>query len=53
MATLHEAGILSRTVKRAKIVLSGGIDRAVTVRGLRATKGAREAIEKAGGKVED
>ena len=53
MAALHEAGVLSRAVKRAKIVLSGGIDRAVTVRGLRATKGAREAIEKAGGKVED
>jgi large subunit ribosomal protein L15 len=53
MAALHEAGVLSRAVTRAKIVLSGGIDRAVTVRGLRATKGAREAIEKAGGKVED
>jgi large subunit ribosomal protein L15 len=53
MAALREAGVLSRTIKRAKIVLSGGIDRAVTVRGLRATKGAREAIEKAGGKVED
>ena len=53
MAALHKAGVLSRTVKRAKIVLSGGIDRAVTVRGLGATKGAHEAIEKAGGKVED
>ena len=39
--------------KRAKIVLRGGIDRAVTVRGVAITKGAREAVEKAGGKVEE
>jgi large subunit ribosomal protein L15 len=53
MAALHKAGVLSRAIKHAKIVLSGSIERAVTVRGLRATKGAREAIEKAGGRIED
>jgi large subunit ribosomal protein L15 len=40
-------------VTRAKVILSGSIDRAVTVRGIGVTKGARAAIEAAGGKVED
>ena len=40
-------------MKRAKVILSGAIERPLTVKGLRVTKGAREAIEKAGGKVED
>jgi len=40
-------------MKRGKVILSGEITRAVTVKGLRATKGARAAIEAAGGKVED
>jgi large subunit ribosomal protein L15 len=53
MAALYEADILPRTMKRAKVILSGEITRAVTVQGLRATKGARAAIEAAGGKVED
>jgi large subunit ribosomal protein L15 len=38
---------------RAKVMLSGEINRAVTVKGIRCTKGARAAIEAAGGKVED
>jgi large subunit ribosomal protein L15 len=37
----------------AKIVLSGNIDRAVTVRGVGVTQGARAAIEAAGGKIEE
>ena len=53
MAALHSADILPKAVTRAKVILSGSIDRAVTVRGLRLTKGARAAIEAAGGKVED
>lgn len=52
MNALYEADILPRTMKRAKVILSGEIDKAVTLKGIRATKGAREAIEKAGGKVE-
>jgi large subunit ribosomal protein L15 len=40
-------------MKRAKLILSGSVDRALTVKGIGATRGAREAIEKAGGKVED
>ena len=53
MVALHQAGVLPHSIKHAKIVLSGSVDRAMTVRGLKATRGAREAIEKVGGKVED
>ena len=53
MNALHEADILPRSFKRGKVILSGEIGKAVTVKGLRATKGARAAIEAAGGKVED
>ena len=52
MQALYEANILSRRVKRAKVILSGKIDKAVSVRGLGVTKGALAAIEAAGGKVE-
>ena len=52
LAALKQARVLRRDSKRARIVLSGRIDRAVTVRGLHATAGARAAIEAAGGKVE-
>ena len=53
MAALYEADVLPRTMKRAKLILSGTIDRAVTVRGIGVTKGAKAAIEAAGGKVEE
>ena len=51
--TLKQAGLLVNTVKFAKVVLSGDISRSVTVQGLRVTKGARAAIEAAGGKIEE
>lgn len=50
---LKKANVLKRSVKRARLVLSGSIDRAVTVTGIKVTRGARDAIEAAGGKVED
>lgn len=53
MAALHAADILPASMTRAKVILSGEINRAVTVKGIRCTKGARAAIEAAGGKVED
>ncbi|OOZ42769.1 50S ribosomal protein L15 [Solemya elarraichensis gill symbiont] len=52
MKALYEADILPHSMKRAKVILSGEISKAVTLQGIGATKGAREAIEKAGGKVE-
>ncbi|MES9845387.1 MAG: 50S ribosomal protein L15 [Candidatus Sedimenticola sp. PURPLELP] len=53
LKALQDADIVSGTIKRAKVILSGKIEKAVTVKGLGVTKGARAAIEAAGGKVED
>lgn len=50
---LKNANLVRRDAKVAKVILSGEITKAVTLQGLRATKGAREAIAAAGGKVED
>lgn len=50
-AALQEAGVVSRLAKTAKLILSGKITRAVKVKGLKTTKGARAAIEAAGGSV--
>jgi len=50
--TLKKANIIPTFADRAKIVLSGEIKKVVSVKGIGATKGAREAIEKAGGTVE-
>ncbi|MGL4601742.1 MAG: uL15 family ribosomal protein, partial [Plesiomonas sp.] len=50
---LKAANIITKDMEFAKIVLSGDVTRAVTVRGLRVTKGARAAIEAAGGKIEE
>jgi len=53
MNALYEADILPRTQTRAKVILSGEISKAVTLKGIKATKGAKAAIEAAGGKVEE
>jgi large subunit ribosomal protein L15 len=53
LATLQQAGIVSRAALGAKIILSGKLTRKLTVKGdVKATKGARAAIEGAGGSVE-
>lgn len=53
--TLKKANIISEKYKFAKIILSKEpkLNKAVTVKGLRVTKGAKAAIEAAGGKVEE
>lgn len=53
LETLKQAGLLTNNIKFAKVVLSGEISRSVTVQGLGVTKGARAAIEAAGGKIEE
>lgn len=53
MNTLKAANIVGIQTEFAKIMLSGEVKRAVTVRGLRVSKGARAAIEAAGGKIEE
>lgn len=53
LLTLKRANVISAQAKTVKIFLSGTIDKAVTVQGVRVTKGARAAIEAAGGTVKD
>jgi large subunit ribosomal protein L15 len=53
LETLKAANVIRRDKTRARIILSGGIDRAVSVSGIAVTRGAREAIEAAGGKIEE
>jgi large subunit ribosomal protein L15 len=52
LAALIEAGVVNRSTKTAKILASGEVSRALTIRGVGVTKGARAAIEAAGGSVE-
>jgi large subunit ribosomal protein L15 len=52
LESLKKAGVVPATAERARVMLSGKISRAVTVKGVGVTKGARAAIEAAGGKVE-
>ena len=53
LESLKKADVIKQSIKRARVILSGSITKAVTVKGLKVTKGAREAILAAGGKVED
>ncbi|MCY1528935.1 50S ribosomal protein L15 [compost metagenome] len=53
LQALKDANVINRNVQRVKVVLSGDVARAVTLKGIAATKGARAAIEAAGGKFED
>ena len=49
---LKKANVIPTFADRAKVVLSGEITKAFSLKGIGATKGAKEAIEKAGGTVE-
>ena len=53
LAALKAAGVIKQRTLYAKVVASGEISKAVTVRGIGVSKGARAAIEAAGGRVED
>lgn len=53
LAALKAADLVGGSIQRAKVVLSGELAKAVTIKGLAVTKGARAAIEAAGGKIED
>ena len=52
LVALKAANVIRQETKRVKVIASGSIEKAVTVRGLGVTKGAKAAIEAAGGKVE-
>ena len=53
LQALKDANLVSRKILRVKVFASGTIDKAVTLKGIQVTGGARAAIEAAGGKVED
>ena len=53
LLALKAANIVGQQIERAKVIASGSIEKAVTLKGVSVTKGARAAIEAAGGKVED
>jgi large subunit ribosomal protein L15 len=50
--TLKKEGVVPHRTLGAKVILSGKITRAVRLRGIKVTKGARAAIEAAGGSIE-
>lgn len=50
---LKKAGLITKNVLKVKVFLSGELKKAVNLKGISVSKGAREAISKAGGKVED
>lgn len=52
LSSLKAAGIVARDAIAAKVILAGKIERAVKLKGIGATKGARAAIEAAGGSIE-
>ncbi len=51
--TLRAAGLVQRRVRKIKIIASGTLEKAVKVKGVGVTRGARAAIEAAGGSVEE
>ncbi len=53
IAVLEAAGLVARRARRVKVIGAGALDRAVVLRGLVPTRGARAAIEAAGGRVEE
>jgi large subunit ribosomal protein L15 len=53
LASLKEAGLVPRNALRVKVILAGKIERAVKLQGVKATKGARAAIEAAGGTISE
>ncbi|ASK27082.1 50S ribosomal protein L15 [Neisseria chenwenguii] len=50
---LKQAGLIAANAQNVKVIASGKISKAVTLKGIKVTKGAKVAIEAAGGKVEE
>ena len=53
LLVLKEHNVIGNNIETVKIIATGEIDKAVTLRGILVSKGAKEAIENAGGKVEN
>ena len=53
LLSLKAAGVISNKIQYVKVMLSGKVEKSLTIAaGIRVSKGAKEAIEAAGGKVE-
>jgi large subunit ribosomal protein L15 len=50
---LREAGLINSNIKDVKVILSGELTKAIKLKGLRVTKGARSIIEGLGGSIEE
>lgn len=50
---LKQAGLIAANAQNVKVIASGEISKAIVLKGIKATKGAKAAIEAAGGKVEE
>lgn len=53
LAALQKARLVGQSIKRVKVIVSGELKKAVKLKGLRVTKGARDAIIAAGGGIEE
>ncbi|MFC4259319.1 50S ribosomal protein L15 [Marinobacter lacisalsi] len=53
LEALKKADVIREEIRVARVILSGELTRPVTVKGMKVTKGAREAITAAGGKIEE
>ena len=53
LLALKKFGLIGTHIKQVKVILSGSLDKKVTLKGICCTKGARLAVESLGGKVED
>lgn len=51
--SLREAGLINASIKDVKVILSGELTKKVNLKGIRVTQGAKEAITKLGGSVEE
>lgn len=52
LESLQKAGVIRKNIKVAKVILSGELSKKLTLKGIKATKGAQAAIEAVGGSVE-
>ena len=53
LSALRDERIIRKSTKFVKVMLSGDISRAITLKGIAVSKGAKQVIEAAGGKLED
>ncbi len=53
LLSLKSAGLIRKNIQRVKVIKSGECRKAVTVRGLEFTQGAKDALAESGGKIEE